>query len=223
MAINLQSTNTLAQGGVKILVYGAAGTGKTTLIPTLPNPVILSAEGGLLSISAADIPFVEVKNMDTLREAYSWLAESDEAKQFKSVALDSISEIAEVCLHDEMAKTKDGRAAYGEMNRTMAEVIRLFRDLPGRHVYMSAKLDKSQDEMGRMLYAPSMPGKGASQAIPYQFDVVAALRVEKDAEGVAQRGLMCDTDGLWQAKHRSTTLDQWEPADLGELIKKMGG
>jgi hypothetical protein len=37
-----------------------------------------------------------------------------------------------------------------------------------------------------------------------------ALRVEKDAEGVSQRGLMCDSDGLWQAKDRSGKLDHWE-------------
>ena len=33
-----------------MLVYGAAGVGKTSLIRTLPDPVVLSAEGGLLSI-----------------------------------------------------------------------------------------------------------------------------------------------------------------------------
>ena len=69
MAINLQSTNTVVNAGIKMLVYGAAGTGKTCLIPTLPSPVILSAEGGLLSISDHNIPFIEVKSMDTLRLA----------------------------------------------------------------------------------------------------------------------------------------------------------
>ena len=60
MAINLQSTNSVSNAGIKMLVYGAAGTGKTYLIPTLPSPVILSAEGGLLSISHHNIPFVEI-------------------------------------------------------------------------------------------------------------------------------------------------------------------
>jgi len=46
MAIKLNSTSAIAATGVKILVYGQAGAGKTTLITTLPNPIILSAEGG---------------------------------------------------------------------------------------------------------------------------------------------------------------------------------
>lgn len=222
MAINLQSTNTVVSAGIKMLVYGAAGTGKTCLIPTLPSPVILSAEGGLLSISDHNIPFIEVKSMDTLREAYAWLTESEEAKQFASVAIDSISEIAEVCLGNEKKVNKDPRAAYGEMQTTMAEAIRSFRDLP-KHVLMTAKLEKSQDELGRMLYSPSMPGNKTGQALPYQFDIVAALRVEKDAEGATQRALMCDTDGLWQAKSRVRGVEVWESPDLGEIISKAGG
>ena len=222
MAINLQSTNTVVNAGIKMLAYGAAGTGKTCLIPTLPSPVILSAEGGLLSISDHNIPFIEVKSMDTLREAYAWLTESEEAKQFASVAIDSISEIAEVCLGNEKKVNKDPRAAYGEMQTTMAEAIRSFRDLP-KHVLMTAKLEKSQDELGRMLYSPSMPGNKTGQALPYQFDIVAALRVEKDAEGATQRALMCDTDGLWQAKSRVRGVEVWESPDLGEIISKAKG
>jgi phage nucleotide-binding protein len=223
VAINLKRSSQLASDGVKLLVYGQAGAGKTSLIKTLPSPVVLSAEGGLLSIADADVPYIEIGSMDDLREAYKWLESSTEAKEFKSVSLDSISEVAEVVLAAEKKSTKDGRAAYGEMNTVMTDLIRAFRDLPGRHVYMSAKLEKLQDEMGKVMYGPSMPGKTLSQGLPYFFDEVLALRVEKDAEGNSQRALMCDSDGAWLAKDRSGKLAQWEAPDLGEIIKKMGG
>ncbi len=73
MAINLRSTAGLAADGVKLLVYGQAGAGKTSLIPTLPNPVVLSAEGGLLSIAGADVPYITISTMADLWEAYEWL------------------------------------------------------------------------------------------------------------------------------------------------------
>ena len=222
MAINLKSTGNLAGNGVKLLVYGAAGAGKTSLIPTLPNPIVLSAEGGLLSIQDAELPYIEITTMAELQEAYKWLAESAEAAQFESVAIDSISEIAEVCLNYEKKVNKDPRAAYGAMQEQMADIIRAFRDLPAKHVYMSAKLEKTQDEMGRILYAPSMPGNKTGQSLPYFFDEVLALRVEKDAEGATQRALMCDSDGLWLAKDRSGKLDAWEASDLTVIINKIG-
>ena len=219
MAINLKRTGGLSANGVKLLVYGQAGAGKTTLIKTLPKPIVLSAEGGLLSIQDADLPFIEIATMADLREAYTYVLNSD----YSSVGLDSVSEIAEVCLNHEKKVNKDPRAAYGAMQEQMADIIRAFRDLPGKHVYMSAKLEKTQDEMGRVLYSPSMPGNKTGQSLPYFFDEVLALRVEKDADGNSQRALMCDSDGLWLAKDRSGKLSAWEAPDLGLIIAKIGG
>jgi hypothetical protein len=68
-----------------------------------------------------------------------------------------------------------------------------------------------------------MPGNKLAQQIPYLVDEVFALRVEKDADGVSQRALMCDSDGLWIAKDRSGKLGTWEVPDLGEIIRKIGG
>jgi hypothetical protein len=221
MAINLKSTGGLSANGVKVLVYGQAGAGKTTLMTTLPNPIVLSAEGGLLSIQDADLPYIEINGMESLMEAYEWMA-SKEAAQFESVALDSISEIAEVVLNHEKKIAKDPRQAYGAMQEQMADIIRSFRDLPGKHVYMSAKLEKSADEMGKVSYAPSMPGNKTGQSLPYFFDEVLALRVEKDGDGNTQRALMCDSDGLWLAKDRSGKLESWEAPDLGAIIAKIG-
>lgn len=223
MAINVKTTGSLSANGVKVLCYGAAGAGKTSLIKTLPNPIVLSAEGGLLSIQDANLPYIEIGDMATLQEAYKWLTESADAKCFQSVALDSISEIAEVVLNAEKKATKDPRQAYGAMQEQMADIIRAFRDISGKNVYMSAKLEKTQDEQGRILYGPSMPGNKTGQALPYFFDEVLALRVEKDAEGNTQRALMCDSDGLWLAKDRSGKLAAWEAPDLGAIIAKIGG
>jgi phage nucleotide-binding protein len=220
MAISIKRTRELAQNGVKLLVYGQAGAGKTSLIRTLPNPLVLSAEAGLLSIQDADLAYIEIKTIEDLREAYSYIV-GEGAASFESIALDSISEIAEVILNAEKKATKDPRQAYGAMQEQVSDLIRAFRDIPGKHVYMSAKLEKSQDEMGRLLYAPSMPGNKTGQQLPYFFDEVLALRVERDAEGNVQRALMCDSDGLWQAKDRSGKLAAWEAPDLGAIIEKI--
>ncbi len=76
MAISLKSTGAVASNGVKLLVYGAAGAGKTTLIRTLPAPVIMSAEAGLLALHGADIPYIEIATMAGLGEALTWLRDS---------------------------------------------------------------------------------------------------------------------------------------------------
>ena len=222
MSIQLKGTGSISAAGVKMLVYGQAGAGKTTLIKTLPHPVILSAEGGLLSLQDADLPYIEIRNVNDLEEAYKWVV-SDAANGFESVALDSISEIAEVILSSEKKNNKDPRAAYGAMQDKMSEIIRAFRDITNKHVYFTAKCEKAQDETGKILYSPSMPGNKTGQALPYFFDLVMALRVEKGEDGISQRALLGDSDGSWLAKDRSSKLSAWEAPDLGAIISKIGG
>lgn len=217
--MELKNTKQVALNGVKMLVYGKAGAGKTTLIKTLPNPVILATEKGLLSLSEVELPYIEISTLKDLHEAYSYVLESE----FESIALDSISDIAEVILSAEKKNVKDPRQAYGAMQEQVTDLIRAFRDITGKHVYFSAKLEKTKDEMERIMYAPSMPGNKIGQALPYFFDEVFALRVEKDADGNNQRALLTDSDGLWEAKDRSGKLDRWEMPHLGNIIKKITG
>jgi len=73
LAISVKTTGSLSANGVKMLVYGQAGAGKTSLIRTLPDPIILSAEGGLLSIQDADLPYIEISSMQDLEEALVWV------------------------------------------------------------------------------------------------------------------------------------------------------
>lgn len=228
MAVELKSTRSFSTNGVKLCIYGQAGAGKTSLVRGLPRPIILSAEGGLLSVSDAEFPYIEIGSMLALRDAYEWLAESEEARQFQSVMIDSISEIAEVCLGDEKRDAKDPRMAYGAMQESITLMVRTFRDLPGRHVLMTAKVEHAKDDLGSVMYAPSMPGNKLGQALPYFFDEVLALRLERDAEGVMQRVLQTQPDGFWQAKDRSGKLEPWENASnptetMARIIAKISG
>lgn len=209
--------------GVKICVYGTAGAGKTTLIKTLPGKVlILSAESGLLSISDFDADVVEVKSIDDVRQAYSFLANGDH--DYDWVALDSFSEICEVLLSEEKQKTKDPRQAYGAVIETGTALARAFRDLP-LGVYFSAKSERTKDDAtGRVSASLSMPGAKLGAALPYLFDEVFYLFSATDKEsGELERWLQTSGDQRADAKDRSGKLDQYEPANLADIVAKIRG
>lgn len=223
MAIKLTTTRQAATlNGVKLCVYGAAGAGKTVLSATTGgNPVIISAEAGLLSLRDTDIPVIQVNTIADVQEAYLFLRDSAEAQHFDWICLDSITEIAEVVLSAEKKATKDPRQAYGALQEQMHDLIRGFRDLP-RNVYMSAKMERTKDEQtGAMLYGPSMPGAKLGQALPYFFDEVFCLRLEKDADGATQRWLQTQPDFNYTAKDRSGALDPFEAPNLAAIAAKI--
>lgn len=216
--MKLTSTKTASiDHGVKILVHGPSGAGKTRLSATLPGrAVIFSAEAGLLSLRGSDIDVITINGIDDLRAAIGWLREHPE---YEWVVVDSLSEIAEQVLGEELKKTPDGRKAYGELSAIMMRVFRALRDLD-RNVYMTCKTDKTEVD-GRIMWAPSMPGRQLSQSITYMFDEVFFLRVTTAEDGSIVRMLQTQTDGYHDAKDRSGALEQFEPADLKQITNKI--
>jgi len=223
VAINLRNTSDVHTNGLKVCVYGQSASGKTTLISTAPNPIIISAESGLLSLANFNIPYIEINNINDLAEAYKWATSSAEAASFETIALDSISECAEVILSNEKKTSKDARMAYGNMADQVIELIKAFRDISGKHVYFSAKIERTQDETGKILWGPSMPGNKLGQQLPYLFDEIFALRVASNADGEVERALQTGPDSTYVAKDRSGKLDAWEAPDWGLIINKITG
>jgi len=207
---------------IKCLTYGESGIGKTTLCKTAPSPVIISAENGLLSLSDVKIPVIEVKTVDDVAEAYRFLMNSEEAKGFKTICLDSISDIAETLLFKFKEEAgKDPRQAYGRLNDVVMDIMRKFRDIPDRHVYITAKSKRLVDDgTGLVTFIPSMPGQQLGPAAPYLFDFVIPLKMGRTAEGVDFRYLQTSGDIQWIAKDRSGKLSLQEEPNLKKLFAK---
>lgn len=221
MAIKLTSTKKTT-GHVKVLVFGDAGMGKTVLCSTAPKPLIISAEAGLLSIADHDIPVIEVKTVKDVMDAYKWVTESDEAQQFETICLDSVTEIAEVLLAQYKKEEKDPRKAYGRINDDVSHLIRSFRDLKGKNVYFSCKMTRKEDEnSGIVVYKPAMPGNTLTNNLPYFFDEVLALRIGKLDNGKEFRYLQTQPELQWTAKDRSGCLGKMEKPDLNHVFNKI--
>lgn len=212
--MKLISTKDVHADGVKLLVYGASGTGKTTMIQTATNPFIISSESGLLALADHDIPAVEVVNEKGLEEAYKYALNSD----YDTICLDSVSDIAESILAEYKAKFTDGRQAYGKLGDIMSKYLRLFRNMKGRHVYLTAKEGKLEMS-GVSMAQPAMPGQTLTTNIPYFFDEV--LRLEADRKG--NRILHTAANFTQVAKDRSGKLDKTEEANISSIISKITG
>lgn len=208
--------------GLKILVHGPPGAGKTRLCATtgdLKSTLIISAEGGLLSVREWEIDVAQVSSIDDVYEVYEFLKRGDH--HYRWVCLDSISEIAEVVLAGEKLRNRDARRAYGEMADTVFDLIRGFRNLPC-HVLMTAKQGREEID-GRTLHAPMLPGRQLTLNVAYLFDEVFALRVETNAEGEVVRVLQTGKSKSFDAKDRSGALSMFEQADLSAIAAKVCG
>lgn len=222
--------------GVKILIYGRAGAGKTRFCATAPKPIIISAEAGLLTYRKMiqdgtldpNTPVIEVKGPTAdkiVDEAYDWCRDNAAKHGIQTVCLDSISEIAERILAAEKAKTKDPRQAYGELGVRCIDLAKRFRDLGGLNCIVTAKQAVTKDPVTGVEKAePTSPGQQVGPALPYLFDEVFHAFTDKDpGTGATYHAIRTHAAFNAEAKDRSGVLDEVEYPDATYLIKKMGG
>jgi len=210
-----------------LLVHGLAKVGKTRLAETAPAPkLFLDAEGGTRFLPnriewdpsqyAPPVPdgtwencIVYVRNYQTLELVYQWL--QDGAHPFRSVILDSISEIQQRCIDAISGGNQMRQQDWGELLRKMASLVRNFRDLtfhPTHPIECVIIVAMTRAVDGR--YAPHVQGQ-LYTTLPYYIDVVGYLYRENDV-----------TTG--QPYHRLLTAPQptFEAGDrtgrLGEVV-----
>jgi len=185
------------QRSLTVMVYGESKVGKSTFAVTSPYPrLMLDVEGGhrFLPIVVKywdplreeppvadgtwDTCVVTVRNYDDVIKAYQWLQSGKH--QFKSLIIDSISELQVKCMDSIAGSEQMKMQQWGELLRHMGALLRDLRDLtmhatnPLEAVVLTAMARTGQD--GR--YRPYLQGQLAIQA-PYFYDILGGITIEE--------------------------------------------
>jgi hypothetical protein len=185
------------QRSLTVMVYGESKVGKSTFAVTAPYPrLMLDVEGGhrFLPIVVKywdplreeppvadgtwDTCVVQVRNYDDVIKAYQWLQSGKH--QFKSLIIDSISELQVKCMDSIAGSEQMKMQQWGELLRHMGGLLRDLRDLtmhatnPLEAVVLTAMARTGQD--GR--YRPYLQGQLAIQA-PYFYDILGGITIEE--------------------------------------------
>lgn len=220
-ASQLKPASQLAQKfGVKSLVYGGPGSGKTPLMNTAPCGVLCVVEPGMLSMRNSNVPAWEAYTPEKIDEFFVWLFNSAEAKKFDTVGIDSISQMAEIFLTQELKRNKDGRKAYGEMARRTMDIVNNLYYLPQKHIYLIAK-QTTIDNNSVQYKRPYFPGQDLNVKIPHMYDEILHLGINPiPGQPKPQISFRTKESFDTMARDRSGNLNELEFPDLKQLFDK---
>lgn len=210
------------RSGVKTVVYGPPGSGKTPISNTAPRPVILVSEPGVLSVRTSIIPAWGGTSPKLIDEFFDWFFGSNERRNFDTLIWDSVSYGAETYLQAEFAGTSKagnavhGEKAYGNMLKNVMRHLRRLFFAENCHTYLICQQGIGSN--GNVY--PGFPGRALEKEVPHLFDEILHLGLKN----VPGYGLVpaFQTQSTFDilARDRSGKLAMFEPPDLAGLFAK---
>lgn len=185
-----------------VVLYGAAGTGKTTAAARFPKP-LLAQDSVSRGADFMDAPRFTIKGADDLT------ALADEAmngglKEFRTVVLDDFSNMAKRIVDGAETKNRDARAKYTAAYAKIIPAVQRLFACPVNVVitthYETGSEWSEKDGKTRMLIQPNLPDKlnifvlGICDVIAYTF-TNGKFCALTGADANEQRRIMAKTRG----------------------------
>lgn len=216
------------QFGIKAVVFGGPGSGKTPICSTTaPRACVCMTEPGFMSMRKSNVPTFPAFNSIRFEEFVAWGTQSTEAKNFDTFVIDSISQAAEKKVDEELGSTTKGgneahgMRAYGKMARFMMEQLNKLYFLPQKHIILVTKLQKLEQN-GVVYNRPYFPGRELPVRVPHLFDLVTCLG-DWNIPGVVPsptKAFRTKETYDHMGRDRSGNLAEYEPPDLSQIFAK---
>lgn len=207
---------------INFLLYGDPGVGKTHLLGTAEDyektsPVLLiEIEGGATTIRHRNIDVVSARTLKQVQKTLNELIQAGDDMYYKTVALDSLSELQKLDMRYIMQQTKTNakdpdkvdvdvpsQREWGKSLEHTRAIVRAFRDLPCNTIITALAHQTVED--GKIIEIfPSLPGK-AKNEIPGFMDIVGYLYTQQVGATTVRRLQLAKTRRV-SAKDRTGLL-----------------
>ena len=228
---------------LSVLVHAGSKIGKTTFASTAPPPILaLDAEGSWNFIKRPWVAWdpmkgpppeadgrwevcrVVVRDWRAVQTTYQWLTQAPHP--FKSVAVDSITEMQRRCKANLRGTDQMRTQDWGDLLTAMDSTIRNFRDLILMDVGVDVVVFVAETAEKNGKWSPHMQGQ-IGNSLPYYVDVCGYLYTErlKDENGQPLgdliRRLLITPHDLFVAGERvqGTLPDVVNNPNLSDMIK----
>ncbi len=174
---------------VKMMIYGQAGMGKTTVALSAPKPLLLDFDNGVKRVNTAHLENVDIVQVDNWKEIQQ-LLQQDQADlaPYQTIVVDTIGKMMDYiithCCGTRQPQIKD----WGRINQEFTWFTRALSSL-NKHIIFVAHRD-SRKEGDETVFIPSLREKSYN-AIVTELDLLGYLEM-KSERGVQNRTITFD-------------------------------
>ncbi len=185
MAIEVKFAGTQDYGtSVKMLVVGEPGAGKTRTTSCWPDPFILNADAGLMSVADRQTPNVTITDSKQIKEILDILQAGPSAVKaqlgipVKTVVIDTLDEVARMLVRERLKSERSEAMKiqdWGWLGDQLRVMVRAFRNLDLNVIFNVHAKSQEDSETGRTFIKPGIQGAMGDEIAGY-VDVAVLLQ-----------------------------------------------
>lgn len=174
---------------VKMMIYGQAGMGKTTVALSAPQPLLLDFDNGVKRVNLAHLENVDIVQVENWKEIQQ-LLQQDQADlaPYQTIVVDTIGKMMDYiithCCGTRQPQIKD----WGRINQEFTWFTRALSSL-NKHIVFVAHRD-SRKEGDETVFIPSLREKSYNSIVT-ELDLLGYLEM-KSERGVQSRTITFD-------------------------------
>lgn len=222
------SAKTAESKDLKVLLYGASGSGKTRFAATFPRPLFLDLENGLRSTIKVKPVLRYPANPKRVITSYPQvrkfidLVNADTNPQYETIVVDSLTEL-QLLIHKHTISEYDANRVYGDQmtitdygkaNRDFIDTIREFLKMPYNIVFTAIETPREYEE--QQVY-PKFIGKQTGPDLLRIMEMIGYCHVVKKGDSF-RHYCSFQMSPTYIAKDRMGIVDKDIPNDYESLI-----
>lgn len=189
MGLIKKSNELVIPSTVKMMIYGQAGMGKTTVALSAPKPLLLDFDNGVKRVNMAHLEGVDIVQVDNWGEIQQLLQQSQsELAPYQTIVVDTIGKmmdfIVDYCCNGRQPQIRD----WGRINQEFTWFTRALSAL-NKHIVFVAHRD-TRKEGEDTVFIPALREKSYNSIVT-ELDLLGYLEM-KSEHGVQARTITFD-------------------------------
>lgn len=186
MSLIRKSTELTIPSTVKMMIYGQAGMGKSTLALSAPKPLLLDFDNGVKRINLAHLDGIDTVQVSSWQDVQQVLQENLSA--YQTIVVDTIGKMMDFIITYKCGTRQPTIKDWSGINAEFTWLTRQLSDLNKNVVFVAHR--DTRKEGDDTVFIPSLREKNYNSIVT-ELDLLGYLEMKSD-RGVAKRTVTFD-------------------------------
>ena len=186
MSLIKKSNELTIPSTVKMMIYGQAGMGKTTLALSAPRPLLLDFDGGVKRVNMAHLDGVDIVQVTSWQDVQQVLQEN--LSSYQTIVVDTIGKMMDFIITYKCGTRQPQIRDWGGINAEFSWMTRTLSSLNKNVVFVAHR--DTRKEGDDTVFIPALREKSYNSIVT-ELDLLGYLEM-KNENGVQRRTITFD-------------------------------